>query len=490
MKHLIITLAMALLSILPLAAAQHNASGEQIAIVSDTHLLAPALITPGAAIDAADAADLKMMALSDEIMSAITDSLLALHPSLVLITGDLTYNGERASHERMAGYLHRLSQQGITALVIPGNHDVNAPYAASYEGDQKHATATVTRDEFAKIYRDFGYGTHSRRDPSSLSYCCEPLDGVVVIGIDSNLDELNTLTSRGDSADTYHNGGRVKPQTLQWVLEQAREARQAGKRVIAMMHHHLVPHFDKEERLLRNYIVEDNADMAQQLLDAGIHVIFTGHLHVTDAARVANAAGTDSLVEVATGSAITYPFAMRVATLSPDHSALDIDTRWLTATPSSPNLREAGRQRVLNATPVIASMMSHKVWDKMGNRLDQLKKMLAMGGGEAHLPQTPQQATGLVLRHLSEVLSRTLIAVVEGNEQEKDPDGIIEQGKQGIRAMIAEVAPSQADDLWAFFLEEVYPKLDPLARSLLEDRNNVGTNHETRTDDLHLHVNL
>ena len=84
---------------------------DRIVVISDTHLLAPALITPGAAIDRADAGDTKMMAQSDEIMNALTDSIIALNPTLVLLTGDLTYNGERASHERMAQYLDVCAQQ-------------------------------------------------------------------------------------------------------------------------------------------------------------------------------------------------------------------------------------------------------------------------------------------------------------------------------------------------------------------------------------------
>jgi len=184
------------------------------------------------------------------------------------------------------------------------------------------------------------------------------------------------------------------------------------------------------------------------------------------------------------------PFAMRVASLHRDTGIMDIDTRWLDATPSCPDLRQQGRQRVINATPTIASMMSTRVWNKMQGRMSQLKAMLAMGGGETHLPQDAQQATGLVLRHLNEVLARTMLAVVEGNEQDKNPDDIIQQGKQGIRSMIQEVAPDQADNLWEFFNNDVYPRLDPLARSLLEDRNAVGTPHESRTDDLHLTVTL
>ena len=465
-------------------------ANERIVVISDTHLLSPELITPGSAIDRADAGEIKMMAQSDAIMSAITDSIVALKPALVLFTGDLTNNGERASHERMAQHLERMAQHGIKALVIPGNHDCNIPNTIRYDGDNISPTVTVTREEFAQIYSNYGYGKDSHRDPSSLSYCCEPIEGVAVIGIDSNMDELNTLTSRGDSTNTYHNGGRVKPETLQWIIDQAHQAKRQGKQVIAMMHHHLVPHFDQESRLLSNYIVDNHNDVAMQLMEAGIHTMFTGHLHVTDVATLFNNEGTDSIVEVATGSAICYPFAIRTATLDNEHSTLNIDTRWLTSTSSCPALREMGRQRIINSTPYVTALISGKAWSKVGNHMGQLKAMLEAGGSKVNLPENPQQATQLALRHLKEVLSRTLLAVVEGNEQDQNTEDIIEQGKQGIRAMIEEVAPDQADNLWEFFQSSVYPQLEPLVRSILEDRNAVGTPLESHTDDLHLTVTL
>ena len=291
------TLIVMILSTLLALESTARTANERIVVISDTHLLAPELVTPGSAIDHADAGDSKMMAQSDAIMSAITDSIVALKPAIVLLTGDLTHNGERASHERMAQHLERMAQHGIQALVIPGNHDCNNPYSLRYDGDKTVSTSTITREEFAQIYSPYGYGKDSRRDSSSLSYCCEPIQGLVVIGIDSNMDELNTLTSRGDSTNTYYNGGRVKPETLQWVINQATQAREQGKQVIAMMHHHLVPHFDQESLLLANYIVNDHNDVALKLMEAGIHTIFTGHLHVTDAATLYNNEGNDSIVE-------------------------------------------------------------------------------------------------------------------------------------------------------------------------------------------------
>ena len=468
--------------------ASHNLG--RMVVISDTHLLSPELVTPGSAIDRADSGDTKMASLSDDIMASLTDSIIRLQPQVVLITGDLTYNGERASHERMRQYLDQMASHGIKPLVIPGNHDCNNPFSKRFEGDHTVPVATVTRDEFAQIYRDYGYGVDVERDTASLSYCCEPIEGLVVIGIDSNMDELNTLTSRGDKADTYCKGGRIKAVTLQWIIGLAEKARAQGKHVIAMMHHHLVEHFDQQDRLLANYIVQDHDTIAQQFMQAGIHTIFTGHLHVTDAVSQFNAERTDSIVEVATGSAICYPFALRVIAVDQARQEATVETRWLTATATCPDLREKGRQRIINSTPGMAAMLSGKAWDKLGGRMGQLKAMLEMNGGKVGLPSTPQQATQLVLRHMSEVLSRAMLAVVEGNEQEQDIEGIIGEVKQGIHAMIEEVAPDQADNLWDFFQAEVYPKFEPVVRSVLEDRNAVGTPNESHTDDLRLTLHL
>ena len=57
----------------------------RIVVISDTHLLSPDLVTAGSAIDKADAGDSKMMKMSDDIMSAITDSIIDLKPATIYV---------------------------------------------------------------------------------------------------------------------------------------------------------------------------------------------------------------------------------------------------------------------------------------------------------------------------------------------------------------------------------------------------------------------
>ena len=92
--------------------------------------------------------------------------ILDLKPQMVLVTGDMTKDGERMSHQLVASQLQRLVDAGIHVLVVPGNHDINNPDAKVYDGDTTTPADTITRNEFAELYRNMGYDEQSRRDPT------------------------------------------------------------------------------------------------------------------------------------------------------------------------------------------------------------------------------------------------------------------------------------------------------------------------------------
>ncbi len=112
-----------------------SASSIKIAIISDTHVMAPQLlVSDGTAIEEYLTRDRKMLRESAEILDTLVASILELKPDMVLVTGDLTKDGERTSHHLVAGQLQRLVDSGIQVLVVPGNHDINNPDAKVYDG--------------------------------------------------------------------------------------------------------------------------------------------------------------------------------------------------------------------------------------------------------------------------------------------------------------------------------------------------------------------
>ena len=166
----------------------------KITIISDLHVMVPELlVNEGTAFEEYLARDRKMLRESVEILDTLVVSILELKPDLVMVTGDLTKDGERVSHELVASQLERLTDAGIQVLVVPGNHDINNPDAKVFDGDTATSTDTITRREFAAIYRHAGYDTRSRRDPDSLSYCRDVTDNLSIAP--------NFRTNKGDFSD-------------------------------------------------------------------------------------------------------------------------------------------------------------------------------------------------------------------------------------------------------------------------------------------------
>ncbi len=452
-----------------------NDAGVKIMVISDPHLLAPSLTGEGKAAQQLAAGDMKLVLESDLIVGRMVDEIVKEKPQLLLITGDLTFNGARASHERLVSHLERLEKAGVRTFVIPGNHDVNCPYSKSYAGEVAEPVATVSSEEFAQLYSPYGYGAGSKRDPNSLSYTCEPVEGLMLLCIDSNRYNENRLGVGGEKV-VYHNEGVVKPETLEWIKKQLDEAKAGGKRVIALMHHHLVEHIDGEAKLLPNYIVANHEEVAKVLRDGGVKVVFTGHLHITDAATIGG------ITDVATGSASTYPLPMRTVIVSPGRDTLSIETRFFDGLDKE--LMKRGRQQVENSAEVVARMISRKLWPKINGRMDQLKQMLEMQEMEvSKLPQNAQELSDLLVRHLREPLTKGLLEVSRGNENARNATVVINGIKQGVKGMMMELLGDEGEMMAEFLIDEMFPRVEPMLKSALEDINHLGASDESRTDD-------
>ena len=293
----------------------------KLLVFSDPHYFDPSLGTSGAAFAAYLASDRKLIAESDAIIRAMVAQVAAEDPQVVLVSGDLTKDGEQLSHQTMAGYLAQMKAGGRKVFVVPGNHDIENGGASSYAGDTATPVSAISASDFADIYKDFGFSDTIAQDSNSLSYVAELVPGLWLLALDSCI--------YGDARGPMQSSGRFLDGTKAWIQAQLDEAKRRGVRVMAMMHHGLVEHFANQALIFPEFVIGDRDAVAGMLSNAGVGAIFTGHFHANDITRGTPSTATKSIYDIETGSAVTYPCPYRIVDVSDD--SLAITTQHITS---------------------------------------------------------------------------------------------------------------------------------------------------------------
>ena len=292
-----------------------SADGHKIVVIADPHVTAASLVTNpnNSEWETCLNSDRKLLDYSLALFEQAVTEITAAKPELVLIVGDLTKDGEEASHNYLKGKLDALKAAGIQTLVIPGNHDLGTADAKIY-GETTTTATIVDKDGFVALYKDYGYDDEvSEFYGNTLTYACEPIEDLVVIGIDTG------------------ENGIIRNDVLMWVCDQAIAARAQGKQVVAMMHHPLIPHITGGDAFVETVSVDNYEDVRTCLANACISVIFTGHFHTSDIARDWNEDKSQTIYDVTTGSLSSYPCDYRIVTLNNSLTSMEIGTKSITS---------------------------------------------------------------------------------------------------------------------------------------------------------------
>ena len=311
------------LTVPALAADKPQDMNLRIAVMSDLHYLSPDMIADTADFEHALNSDRKLLKESSAILYEKFEQVRADKPDILLVSGDLTKDGEQECHAALAKQLQQLQQDvpGLKIYVINGNHDIRNYNAKNFNtADGKAVPATRTEPEdFKRIY-DFVYSDPTvlatftpaeGNKAGGLSYVARPVEGLTVIAMDTCRYSSDN-TSNGD--DEHETSGAISADLEKWVIEQTAAAKARGDLVIGLEHHGLVPHFDVQPTILPMYLVNGYERIAQEYADAGMSVVFTGHMHAVDIAAMTTKAG-NTFYDIETGSALTYPCPVRFVDL-------------------------------------------------------------------------------------------------------------------------------------------------------------------------------
>ena len=468
---------------------------KSIVVMSDIHVMAPQLLEGrGAAYDNYLSQDPKLLEYSGEVLEYLVGKTLQHNPDLVIIPGDLTKDGELVSHQLVVSILGKLRNAGIPVIVVPGNHDIDNPEGYYFNGDNTRPADRTSPEQFKALYADFGYNQAYAKDPASLSFVCEPLEGLVLLCIDTNKYEENKYIEKGDEKNYNQTSGRIRPATLTWMLAEADKARALGKQVVLVQHHNVVQHYDAQGTLQSDYIVADYEDVSKQLMEHGIHMAFTGHTHLQDIAQyrtIADNTQLDSLIDVATGSVISYPNPWRTIKVSNDFTEWQINTEYVTSIPSLSDVKSTCHKRL--SENITGGIIWHlrDAWDN----INSYRYMLTLFGlPEEFLPEKPEELAEILTQYLGDQFSSIYIIHNEGNEwMNPETAGLEDQLKSNMEKMLRDRATTLGVDemrtgLLIRSFNTIYEmKIEPGLKSMLTDVNQYNDpdkSLESRTDDL------
>ena len=233
----------------------------RVVVATDLHYLAPSLTDHGELFQKVmEAGDGKVTELCGEILDAFIEEVKAESPDALILTGDLSFNGEKESHLALAEKLAALEEAGVPVLVLPGNHDL---YRACYSfiGTEGQQAETVSAEEFAAIYAPFGFDEAILRDGDSLSYLARINDTTRVLMLD---------------ADTPHDFCSLSEKTLLWIERRLSEAAAEGQTMLVACHQNLYKH----SMFGAGYVLGCADELHALLEKYGAPLMLSGHMHI------------------------------------------------------------------------------------------------------------------------------------------------------------------------------------------------------------------
>ncbi|MBR2957241.1 MAG: metallophosphoesterase, partial [Clostridia bacterium] len=273
-------------------------------LITDTHFYKNSLGCYGKEYDEFMRYEQKCYAETESINNSVFEWLeKADEADTVLIAGDLSFNGERASHEGFVKLLEKLKKAGKRVFVVTADHDCSAhPFGFNENG--RFEPEGIQRDELFDIYNAYGFGDAIAADREHLSYVAQLADGVRLLALNND-----------GSRDGIRNFDQAQ---IEWIKQQTAKAREDGQMMIAMNHFPLLPP-QPLFTIIGSTMQKQSAKAVQLLADEGVGIVFTGHMHQQSINEYVTEKG-NKIYDVCTGSVIADPAVIRHITIKDENT--------------------------------------------------------------------------------------------------------------------------------------------------------------------------
>lgn len=265
-------------------------------LATDLHYLAPSLYEDSQIFTKLiSAADGKVAMYSKELLDALLAEVCHQQPDVLVLAGDLTFNGEKLSHQELADAMRSLEADGVPVVVIPGNHDINNPSSVRYLPYSYEQTDNVDSQTFGEIW-------------SGMT--AEEMPGPGFCGLYRVTDKV--WIAMGDYS-LYENGavssfGLATADHLKWINDVSSAALAADAALISVSHQALVPHTSFASDAYRVWYGEQAVGA---LVGAGCRLNLSGHMHMQ------HITSQGRMTDIATGAWSMTPHHYAIVTVEP-----------------------------------------------------------------------------------------------------------------------------------------------------------------------------
>lgn len=237
-------------------------------VISDTHLIADSLHDHGQAFSQMQKTSQgKDLYYQETALSAFVRMAQKKKPAAIVVTGDVTFNGERVSAEKFAEIFKPLEETQL--LVLPGNHDIYDGWAREFRGKKQYYAGQISPRMWRNIFKT-SYKNAVSVDDESLAYSVQLNPDYLLILADSNDYGKEEATTAPATA------GFLGREQRRWIKAQLQYASENNLQVIFCMHHNLYAH---NPAVNKGYVVDDYRELRKLLAQYNVKLVFSGHIH-------------------------------------------------------------------------------------------------------------------------------------------------------------------------------------------------------------------
>lgn len=237
-------------------------------VISDTHLIADSLHDHGQAFSQMQKTSQgKDLYYQETALSAFVRMAQKKKPAAIIVTGDVTFNGERVSAEKFAEIFKPLEETQL--LVLPGNHDIYDGWAREFRGKKQYYAGQISPRMWRNIFKT-SYKNAVSVDDKSLAYSVQLNPNYLLILADSN------DYGKEESTTAPATAGFLGREQRRWIKAQLQYASENNLQVIFCMHHNLYAH---NPAVNKGYVVDDYRELRKLLAQYNVKLVFSGHIH-------------------------------------------------------------------------------------------------------------------------------------------------------------------------------------------------------------------